>query len=96
MHGGENEEGHMGKVGAATFLWIWANILWRTQLGAPQNVTFLWRTSRGAPQKVGFLWRTSHGAPQNVHFLWRIEHHAPQKVGPPDLQKGGTTLSPCM
>ena len=38
MHEGENEEGHMGKVGVATFLWIWANIMWRTQLGAPQKV----------------------------------------------------------
>ena len=25
-------------------------ILWRTKLGAPQNVTFLWRTIPGAPQ----------------------------------------------
>ena len=70
----------MGKVGAATFLWIWANILWRTDLRAPQNVNFLWRTESGAPQKANILWRMEAGAPQNVNCLWRTGPRAPQNV----------------
>ena len=48
----EDEEGHMGKGCCHLFVDLVANIPWRIQHHAPQNVEFLWRTSHGAPQNL--------------------------------------------